>query len=379
LIICEYLTLRLFLSCFCASRPKRYISLAEAFVQQVRQLEAIFRREKGTLETEDLERNEEMDRLRPAVERLNELQTVFEASGIPNYDKVYYIGASVFFVFSQTNERTNARCCSLVFICFLDIFSFVALVCVLLFFFEKVAEAVAKAMEATDAARTAIDGPTQDRPPTRVLRDLVRDAQQLVLVAERTYNEEVDRKAHLERETSAASGELEQVELRLDAVATEIEESGMTVAHLSEEAYSVAENAVAQAKKLLRKNASPGEIRLATQQAIDSVRGAEDSLDKHKSRLVQVGGRPSCLLVCFFVPCFPFRMCSSKHVDASLGVSWHSCMSADAFLVLATPPNLKLTPISHLILSSSLLKNRCRKCATASRPSSTPPPSCSRK
>jgi hypothetical protein len=66
------------------------VSLAEAFVHQVRQLEAVFRREKGTLETEDLERNEEMDRLRPAVERLNELQAVFEASGIPNYDKVLY-------------------------------------------------------------------------------------------------------------------------------------------------------------------------------------------------------------------------------------------------------------------------------------------------
>jgi hypothetical protein len=154
--------------------------------------------------------------------------------------------------------------------------------------FHKVAEAVTKATEATDAARTAIDGPTQDRPSMRVIRDLVRDAQQLVLVAERTFNDEVDRKAHLERESSAASGQIEEVELRLDNVATEIEESGMTVAHLAEEAYSVAENAVAQAKKLLRKNASPGEIRLATQQAIDSVRSAEDSLDKHKSRLVQV-------------------------------------------------------------------------------------------
>lgn len=89
LMICECLALRLILSCFCASRSKRYIALAEAFVQQVRQLEAIFRREKGTLETEDLERNEEMDRLRPVVERLNELQTVFDSSGIPNYDKVY--------------------------------------------------------------------------------------------------------------------------------------------------------------------------------------------------------------------------------------------------------------------------------------------------
>lgn len=116
----------------------------------------------------------------------------------------------------------------------------------------------------------------------------MRDAQQLVLVAERTFNEEVDRKAHLERETAAASGEIEQVELRLDAVASEIEASGLVVAHLAEEAYSHAEHAVAHAKKRLRKGASPGEIRHATQQAIDSVRAAEDALDRHKSRLVQV-------------------------------------------------------------------------------------------
>jgi hypothetical protein len=57
-------------------------------VQQVRQLEVIFRREKGALETEDLERSEEMDRLRPLVERLNELQAVFDSSGVPNYEKV---------------------------------------------------------------------------------------------------------------------------------------------------------------------------------------------------------------------------------------------------------------------------------------------------
>lgn len=66
----------------------RYVSLAQAFVQQVRQLELLFRREKGALETDDLARREEMDRLRPAVERLNELQAVFEASGVPNHDKV---------------------------------------------------------------------------------------------------------------------------------------------------------------------------------------------------------------------------------------------------------------------------------------------------
>ena len=45
---------------------------------------------------------------------------------------------------------------------------------------------------------------------------------------------------------------------------------------------------MAQAKKLLRKGASPGEIRHATQQSIDAVRAAEDALERHKARLTQV-------------------------------------------------------------------------------------------
>jgi len=96
------------------------------------------------------------------------------------------------------------------------------------------------------------------------------------------------KKVHLERETTSAEKEIQLVEQRLDAVATEIEASGVSVAHLAEEAFSVAEGAMATAKKLLRKNASPGEIRHATQQAIDAVRGAEDTLERHKGRLVSV-------------------------------------------------------------------------------------------
>jgi hypothetical protein len=78
------------------------------------------------------------------------------------------------------------------------------------------------------------------------------------------------------------------VEQRLEAIAVEIEQSVMTIAHLAEESFSMAETAVATAKKMLRKGAAPGEIRHSTQSAIDAVRAAEDSLERHKTRLVQV-------------------------------------------------------------------------------------------
>jgi myosin heavy subunit len=221
--------------------PDKYIEYCQAFVNQVRHLEVVFRREKAAKEAETMERSEEMERLRPAVERLNELQAHFESSGIPNY--------------------------------------------------ERVQEAILKALSSMDNTRLALDEKAAtigDSKPIRSVREMVRESIQLVVMAERTFNEEVDRKVHLERETTAASEEIESVEQRLDAVASEIEASGITVAHLAEESYSEAENAVANAKKLLRKGASPGEIRNATQAAIDAVRSSEDSLERHKARLLQV-------------------------------------------------------------------------------------------
>jgi hypothetical protein len=60
--------------------PDMYVEYAHVFVQHVRQLEVVFRREKAQRETEDMERQEEMDRLRPGVERLNELQVMHSSS-----------------------------------------------------------------------------------------------------------------------------------------------------------------------------------------------------------------------------------------------------------------------------------------------------------
>ena len=63
------------------------------------------------------------------------------------------------------------------------------------------------------------------------------------------------------------------MEEKLARVFEELEQSPPTLAHLSEAAFSEAEAAVANAKRLLRKGSSPGDIRFATQQAIDAVQG----------------------------------------------------------------------------------------------------------
>lgn len=61
---------------------------------------------------------------------------------------------------------------------------------------ERVQEAIHKASLAVDTAKDAVSAPTsdKDRADMKTVRDRVRGALQLVLVAERTFNEEVDRK-----------------------------------------------------------------------------------------------------------------------------------------------------------------------------------------
>jgi len=160
---------------------------------------------------------------------------------------------------------------------------------------ERVQAAIMTAIAKVDKARLGLDppshrtgGPGAPSSSIRAIKDAVREALAAVQSAEQLFSEELDRKAHLDREADAATKELQEVELRLDLVASQIEVSGPVVAHLAEEAYSQAENSVANAKKLLRKGAGPGDIRFTTQRAIDAVRLAEDSLEKHRRQLQQL-------------------------------------------------------------------------------------------